>query len=235
MTETTTATGAKPGAEDMFEIFYAPSAVFERRRGGEFGLPLIALAVIATILMIATKGLMQPVFDAEASAGLAKASANMTPEQIEQAKGIIRLTASIGVPIAYLLIPFILGGVLWLVARAVQVKQSYSVAVMIATFAWYPRLIESVVAAIQMTLLPNIVVTSRLSLSLGVGRFLDGSHPSLATALFGRVDLFTLWVTFLIGLGFMVTAKATKTQAMMIGIIAWAVGALLPVWGALKS
>ena len=235
MTEATAATGAKPGAEDMFEIFYAPSAVFERRRCGEFGLPLIALVVIATVLMIATKGLLQPVFDAEATAGLAKASANMTPEQLEQAKSVIRLTTTIGVPFGYLISPFILGGILWLVARAVQVRQGYKVAVMIATFAWYPRLIEWVVSAIQMALLPDIAVTSRLSLSLGVGRFMDGAHPTLATALLGRVDVFTLWVTFLIGLGFMVTARTTKAQAMMIGIITWVIGALLPIYAVLKS
>lgn len=239
MTETTTATGAKPGAEDLFEIFYAPAAVFDRRRGGEYGLPLIALAVISLVLLIATKGLMQPVFDVEMANSLAKSAAKMTPEQLEAAK---KATASfsgwgtlVGVPIAYLVTPFILGGVAWLGAKVVGVKQTYSVAVMIATFAYYPRLIEWVVSAIQMALIPNVEVTSRLSLSLGFGRFMDGAHPNLMTALLGRVDLFTLWVTFLIGLGFMVTAKATKTQAMMIGIIAWVVGALLPIWGALRS
>ncbi len=235
MPEPIPATGAKPGAEDMFEIFYSPSAVFERRRGGEFGLPLIALVVVATVLMLATKGLMQPVLDAEIATGLSKAAAKMTPEQLEQTKSVIGFMTTAGVPFIFLLTPFLLGGALWLAARAIQLKSSYSVAVMIATFAWYPRLIESVVAALQMALMPNIVATSRLSLSIGVGRFLDGSHPNLATALFGRVDLFTLWATVLIGVGFMVTAKATKAQAMTIGVIAWVVGALPLIYGALKN
>ena len=238
MPEPTAATGAKPGAEDMFEIFYAPSAVFERRRGGEFGLPLIALAVIALVLLIATKGLMQPVFDVEMANSLAKSAAKMTPEQLEATRNA---TASfsgwgtlVGVPIAYLVTPFILGGIAWLVAKVVGVKQTYAVAVMIATFADYPRLIEWVVSAIQMALMPNVAVTARLSLSLGFGRFLDGAHPNIMTALLGRVDLFTLWVTFLIGLGFMVTAKATKAQAATIAGIVWLAGALLPLWAALR-
>lgn len=239
MPDTTTATGAKPGAEDMFEIFYAPSAVFERRRGGEYGLPVLVLAVISAVLMFATKGLMQPVFDAEMANGLAAQTAKMTPEQAEAARNMAQSMSGwgtmISVPIVFLVTPFILGVIAWLVAKAVGVKQTYAVAVMIATFAYYPRLIEWVVSSIQMALMPNIAVTSRLSLSLGVGRFMDGAHPTLATALLGRVDVFTLWVTFLIGLGFMVTAKATKAQAMMIGVIVWAVGALLPLWAVLRS
>lgn len=238
MPDETVVTAAKPGAEDMFEIFYAPSAVFERRRGGEYGLPLVAMAVTSAILIVATKGLLQPVIDAETAMGLAKASAKMTPEQFEAAKSAAQSMSGIGtligVPITYLITPFILGCIAWLAAMVVGVKQRYGVAVMIATFAWYPRLVEWVANAIQMALLPNIQVTSRLSLSLGVGRFLDGSHPNLATALLGRVDLFTLWATCLIGLGFMVTAKATKAQAIMIGVIVWAVGALPQLYSALR-
>ena len=105
---------------------------------GEFGLPLIALAVIALVLLIATKGLMQPVFDVEMANSLAKSAAKMTPEQLEATRNA---TASfsgwgtlVGVPIAYLVTPFILGGIAWLVAKVVGVKQTYAVAVMIATF-----------------------------------------------------------------------------------------------------
>jgi hypothetical protein len=236
MSDETAVTAAKPGAEDMFEIFYAPRAVFERRRGGEYGLPLIALAVTALILVVATKGLLQPLVDAETAAGLAKSAAKMTPEQVDAARSMAQKYSGIGmlvgVPITYLVTPFILGCIAWLTAMAVGVKQRYGVAVMIATFAWYPRLVEWVATAVQLALLPNLQVTSRLSVSLGVGRFLDGSHPNLATALLGRVDLFTLWVTFLIGLGFMVTAKATRAQAIMIGATVWVVGALYPVWTA---
>ncbi len=238
MSDETAVTAAKPGAEDMFEIFYAPTAVFERRRGGEYGLPLIALAVTSAILIVATKGLLQPVIDAETVAGLPKACAKLTPEQCDQARSMAQnysgIGTLIGVPISYLVTPFILGCIAWLAAMAVGVKQRYGVAVMITTFALYPRLVEWVANALQLALLPNLQVTSRLSISLGVGRFLDGSHPNLATALLGRVDLFTLWITFLIGLGFMVTAKATRAQAIMIGVIVWVVGALPQVWAAVR-
>ena len=226
---------AKPGAEDLFEIFYAPSKVFDRRRGGEYGLPLVALAVLGAVLMFATKGLLQPVFEAESAAGLAKAAAQMTPEQLQKVKSFTATATTIGVPIAYLVGPFVIGVAAWLVAMLFGVKVRYSVAVMIATFSWYPRLIEWVVSAIQMVLMPDANITSRLSLSLGVGRFLDGSHPSMMTAVLGRVDLFTLWCTFLLGLGFMVTGKATKSQAILIASLVWVLGAVLPLIGVLRG
>ena len=37
------------------EIFYAPSAVFARRRDGEFGLPYLALVVLGVVLFFATQ------------------------------------------------------------------------------------------------------------------------------------------------------------------------------------
>lgn len=235
MTEATSTPPAKPGAEDLFEIFYAPSAVFERRKGGEFGLPLIALAVLGGVIMFATKGLLQPVFDADIATGLAKSAGKMTPEQLDAAKGIATTMTTVGVPITFLIAPFIIGAVAWLVAMAVGVKTRYTVAVMIATFSWFPRLVEWVVSAIQMAVLPDIHVTSRLSLSLGAGRFLDGSHPTIATAILGRVDVFTLWCTFLLGLGFMVSAKAEKSKAILIAVLMWVLGVLPLVWAVLRS
>ncbi len=233
--DSTAVATVKPGAEDLFEIFYAPSKVFDRRRGGEFGLPLVALAVLGGVLMFATKGLLQPVFEAESAAGLAKAAAQMTPEQLEKVKSFTATATTIGVPIGYLIGPFIIGLAAWLVAMLFGVKVRYSVAVMIATFAWYPRLIEWILSAVQVVLMPDANFTSRLSLSLGVGRFLDGSHPSMMTAIFGRVDLFTLWCTFLLGLGFMVTGKATKSQAILIASLVWVLGLLPAVIGVLRS
>lgn len=225
----------KPGMEDLFEIFYHPSAVFARRRGGQFGLPLLVLVILSAVLLLATKGIIQPVIDADFAAGMAKQAGKMTPEQIATAKSVATGNiVVVGVVLSFLVIPFILGFVTWLVSRLVGVKMSYPVTVMIATFAYFPRMIEMVVNAIQLIVMPNMPVTSRLSVSLGIGRFLDGSHPSLLTALLGRVDLFTLWITFLIGLGVVVAGRASKEQGIMIGALVWLIGGLLPILQALR-
>jgi hypothetical protein len=118
---------------------------------------------------------------------------------------------------------------------AVGVKTRYAVAVMIATFSWFPRLVEWIASAIQMAVMPETPITSRLSLSLGAGRFLDGGHPTAVTAIVGRIDLFTIWCTFLLGLGFMVAGKASRNQAILIAVLVWIAGAIFPLWGALKS
>ena len=52
--------------EDLLEIFYAPRAVFERRRETPaFGLALIVFTVLVVGLSFAFRGAMEPVFDAE--------------------------------------------------------------------------------------------------------------------------------------------------------------------------
>ena len=39
--------------EDFIDIFHQPSQVFERRRNGQFGLALLLLVVICTVLYVA--------------------------------------------------------------------------------------------------------------------------------------------------------------------------------------
>ena len=63
---TTAATAKKPSVwEDFVDIFIAPAEVFARREDGRFGIALLVLAVLITVLAIGTRSLMQPVFDAE--------------------------------------------------------------------------------------------------------------------------------------------------------------------------
>jgi hypothetical protein len=228
----------QPGAEDLFEIFYAPAKVFERRQAGQFGLPLVVLAVLAGVLYVATRGLMQPMYDAEAAVQLAKTTAGMSADQAEKVRAASQsiggIITTITMPIVFLVAPFLIAAVAWLVALIVGAKTRYGVVVMIATFSWFPRLVEMVFMAVQMAVMPNLQPTSRLALSLGAGRFVDGSHPSITTALLGRVDLFTFWCSFLLGIGFVVAGKATKAQAIAIAAIMWAIGILPGVWAALR-
>ena len=50
-----------------------------------------------------------------------------------------------------------------------------------------------------------------------------------------RVDLFTLWVTVLLGIGMAVMGKLSRGQAILAATLMWLVGAAPAVWGALKA
>src|SRR4030081_1864185 len=83
---------AKAGLwEDFVDIFYAPSSVFARRSDGKFGMPLLFLVVVGTVLFFLTKNAMQPVMDAEfarRSVDMMKKNPNLTAEQLSSGRGM---------------------------------------------------------------------------------------------------------------------------------------------------
>src|ERR1700681_1051351 len=106
--------------EGFVDICYAPSSVFARRSDGKFGMPLLFLVVVGTILFFLTKNAMQPVMDAEfarRSVDMLKKNPNMTAEQLSSGRGMIETLGpsffAIGMPITV----FGTGLVLWLVGE----------------------------------------------------------------------------------------------------------------------
>ncbi len=229
----------KPGGvlEDFIDIFVAPARVFQRRVDGKFGPGLLVLVVASLVLFFATRSVMQPIFDAEFTRGIsASPSANMTPEQIEAAKGAIAtfapLFVAVGIPIGALL----LGLAVWLVGRVVGAKVGYMQGATIATFAMFPRLIQSVVGAVQAFMMDESKLISTQSISLGVGRFLDVQTTSpVVMGLLGRVDVFTIWVTILIGIGLKQMGRITTGQAAVGAVVVWVVGALPLLLGGFRA
>jgi len=61
------------------------------------------------------------------------------------------------------------------------------------------------------------------------------SASAVSIALASRFDLFTIWITVLLGIGIYVVGKVTKQQAAIIAVIVWVVGALPAVFGALRN
>ena len=220
--------------DDYLDVFVAPSKLFERRSDGKFGQALVVLVVLVAILFFATKSAMAPIMDAEMAKGMA-ANPNLTPEQIEGMKkfGGIAFGASliVGTPIAVLL----LGLVIFLVAKMVGEGMSYAQGATIATFSMFPRIVDSIVSAVQALLMDESQLTSRYSVSLGLGRFMESTMNPVLLALIGRLDVFTIWVTILIAIGLKVMARATAAQAAIGAVIVWSVGALPTVLGALRQ
>ena len=97
----------------------------------------------------------------------------------------------------------------------------------IATFAFFPRLIEIITNSVQALLLDETKLTSLHAVKLGVSRFLDPqSMGTAAMAFIGRIDLFTLWVTVLIAVGLKQMGRITTGQAALGSAVVWLVGAL---------
>jgi len=225
--------------EDCLEIFYAPAAVFRRREAEGFFLPLVVLVVIMGALFYLTRSAMAPIFDAEfhrAAAAAIKDNPKITPEMMEQSRVMTRKFAGVVVIGFFLLGPFVVGLMLWLAGKLVEARQELTTSMMVATYSFYPRILEGILNAMQALLLPESRLTGRYSLSLGVGRLLNPDTVSpLLLAVVGRIDLFTLWVTALLALGLSVTGKIPRGQAAIAAALVWLAGGLPSVLGALRA
>jgi hypothetical protein len=231
---------AKAGLwEDFVDIFYAPSSVFARRSDGKFGMPLLILVVAAAVLVFLTKNAMQPVMDAEfarQSAAAMRKNPSLTSEQLATGRNFFEMLG----PIVYAVILTIsvlgTGVVLWLVGKLFDAKESVAAAIMVATYAEVPRIVQILTNAAQGLFMSPEKLTSLNSVGFSIARFMDPDQASpVMIAVASRVDLFTIWVTVLLAIGLHVVGRIPKQQAAIVAAITWVVGALLPVFGALRA
>ena len=231
-----TPTGPGPGAADLVEIYFAPSDVYDRRRGGQFGIPLLVFAVTSIILFFVTKDLLRPVMDAEwrvASQSIMEKNPQLTADQMAGMRSMGEKFALAGVAIYSVIGPLLAGLVLWIVSKFVGLKPRLPVAITIAVFALFPMLIEYLVSAAQSFVVPEESITSRFSLSLGPARFMDAASP-VARAMVGHIDVFTIWTAVLMFIGLKVITRATNAQAATAAAVTWLVGMIPPVMGAMR-
>jgi hypothetical protein len=225
--------------EDFIDIFYAPSLVFARRARGTFWIPFLFVTIALGVLFYVNSGVLAPMMEAEFNRGMAAAmrsNPRFTPEMAENFRATgMRIVQTIGflfVPVAM----FMTGTALWLIGKLVEARQSYGAALMVAAYAWVPRVVESVLHGLQGIVLDPSTLDGRFRVSLGVGRFLDpDSTPPALLALVGRIDVFTIWVTVLLAIGLSVTGGISRKRAAMVAPLIWAAGAIPVLLQALRA
>ena len=225
------ATGQAPEAaakasvfEDFIDIFTSPAEVFKRRMGAGVWLQMLILTVIAVGLYLVTRSILMPIFDAEMARALAK-QPNLTADQIESAKSMAGkigpIFVAIGIPISM----FFTGLFVWAAGKMFGAQQTLGDAVMVATYAWIPRVLAFVVAAGMGAMMDPSKMTGIFSASWSVGKLLDPDTTARAIyILAGRIDIFVIWQTILLGIGLSVTGKIARSQAFVAAAIVWLIG-----------
>lgn len=229
-----------PWWDDLIDIFVSPGSLFARRAiTPKFGVALLVMVLGIVALYYLTATAMAPIFDAEFRRGAAaaiRANPELTLEQMEGFRGMSEKVGGLLVAGAIGVGALLLGLAIWGTGALFGARLDFARATTIATFALFPRMAEFVLNAAQALILPEESLTSRYSVSLGVGRFLDPSTTAPAVlGLLGRVDLITLWVSFLILLGFERMGKLSRGQALGATLVVWLLGALPAVWGAFRA
>lgn len=230
-----------PGVfEDLVDIFTSPSKVFARRAKGGGGAVFFVVVIALGAILYSGKSVMEPIMDAQMAKAQAQAlqqNPNMTEDQIAGMRSMGRTIGTVslilGVPIALLF----LGLFIWLVGKPLGADLSYGSGLMIASFSYVPRIIGGVVADVQGLLMSDVSKLTNISeLSIGPARFFDpATANAVVLALMTRLDIFVLWTTVLIGIGYAAAGKAPREKAIAGAVILWVLGTLFPVWGAITG
>ena len=233
MTESVSASVATPPAkssfwEDLIDIFFSPAGVFRRWQFRSAWPPMLFVAIAIGVITFFTFSSLEPLFDAEFARGVARAAKGSsnpapTPEQLAVFRGYSNAAVRYGIGAIMLITMFILGSVAYLVGKLFGSKQTYNAALVVAAWAYMPRVIGSVLGGIQGLLMDPAKLTSSMAISFSPARFFDpdATNP-LLFQLMGRFDLMTIWVTVLLAVGLYVTGKVSKSNAVLFGIAIWA-------------
>lgn len=216
--------------EDFIDILYAPSLVFARRAHGSFWIPFFVVTFAIGGLFFLNSGVLQPVMEGEFNRAMAvamRSNPRLTPEMAEGFRQtgmrVAQVAGFLFVPMAIVLT----GSVTWLIGKLFESRQAYTAALVVAAYAWVPRILEAVLNGLQGLLLDPSQLNGRFRLSLGVGRFFDPDTTSpIFLAFVGRIDVFTIWVTVLLAIGLSVTGGINRARAAVAAPLIWTAGAL---------
>ncbi|HVT40493.1 MAG TPA: YIP1 family protein [Gemmatimonadaceae bacterium] len=225
--------------EDFVDIFVSPAKVFARRAAASPALPFVIVSALLIVLYFVNRNVLASIMDAEISRQMEaamKKNPNVNADQLAASKAMGLKFAAFGaivfVPISLLL----LGVAAWIVGRVLGGKLAYGTALLIASFAWMPRVIEAILISVQGLLLDTSRMTSHFQLQLGPARLLDpATAPMWQLSLLGRVDLITLWVTVLLAIGLVYAGKVPRSKVVLAGVLMWVIGSLPAFWQALRG
>lgn len=235
-------TPAAPAAslwEDFIDIFTSPSTVFRRRENSGFGMPLLVLTLLFGILLYGTKPLVQPAIDAETSRAFAKAAKahpEVTADQMASQRAMGEKLGPVFIIIAIPIIAMLTGITLWLTGKIFDSKETASQGMMVATYAFFPKILASIVGALIGLISTPERLNGMARLTVGVGALFDPETASpILMALVTRLDVFTIWETILLAIGLQITGKVSKQNSYIAAVIVWIIGALPGLLGALRG
>ncbi|MDA1081556.1 MAG: YIP1 family protein [Gemmatimonadetes bacterium] len=226
--------------EDLVDIIASPAKVFERRAKTGSAAAFFFVTIAFAAILYSGKSVMEPIMDAQlakSQAAAVAANPSITPEQQASMLAVGRKFAVVamivGVPIALLF----LGLFIWIVGKALGATLTYGAGLMIASFSYVPRILSGVITDVQGLLMSDTsALTNPAQLSIGPARFFDPVTTNAALlAILSRADVFLLWTTVLIGVGYIAAGKLSKEKAIAGAVILWVLGGLMPIWGAIRS
>lgn len=225
--------------EDFIDIFYAPASVFDRRREASPWPALLVVTGLFALLSYASFKLLGPAIDADMARNMARAMAanpQLTPEAADKMRGFTRVMMMVSAVAAVPLAVLVLGLVLWFVGKLFDATEPLRAAFFIITMSWLPRLLETLLGAIQGLLLDPSAMTSVAAVSLTPARFVDAAATSpVVLLMLQRLGPFVIWSYVIVAIGLAVLGRIPRGKAALASLILWVLAGLPAVLGALKQ
>jgi hypothetical protein len=225
--------------EDFVDIFASPAQVFARRANANPMVPFLIVCAILIGLFFASRGAMGPIYQAQMQKGIEaamKANPQLTEEQMAKSRPMMEMSINFG---AVIIVPvglLILALVTMVVGRILGGKPSYGTALMIASFAWVPRIVGSLVQIVQTLTMDVSGFISPNQLSISAARFVDPVTTSNGIqAVLARLDLFTIWVTALLAIGLVAGGKVPKSKLWIAAALLFVIGSCPALWTLIKG
>jgi hypothetical protein len=217
--------------EDFVDIYFAPSAVFERRRDGRFGTALIVLTLLLTALSYAFFSTLSAAFEADIAREMARMS-----EDVQIPQAMVTMSRNLAIFGSLVMVPigaFLTGLLLALIGRLFGADLTYVQGITIATFAMFPRVLATLSGIVQGILLaPNTMS----AVSTSPARFLDPETTSTGMlTLLARFDIFVLWSVVLSVIGLRIIGRMKGSRAWMAAIVVWLIVTIPAVIGLLLN
>ena len=126
----------------------------------------------------------------------------------------------------------IIGLVTWIVGRFFMSSTlTFGTALLISAFAWFPRIVASVITLVEGLTMDVSRMTSPYQLQVAASRFFDPASMSDGLyQLLGQIDLFAIWGAVLVAIGLMHAGKLDKSKATITAVIMFVCGLLPAIW-----
>jgi hypothetical protein len=235
MAEQAERAGSMSEAGRIAGVFWEPRPVFEDlAERPRWWVPLILLTVLSMLLMVALSRVVgwEPMVrqQIESNSRLAQMPADQRERMIEtglkSASIMGYVGGAVGVTVSALLVAAVMLGLLNLLGGA---KLRYRQAFSVTCYSFLPTGLSTILIMVVMFLKDPAEFTLQNALPVHLGAFLNQQTTAKwLYALASSINLFTIWVMFLMALGFSIASKKlTFGKSLTLVVLPWAVFALL--------
>lgn len=225
--------------EDVLEVMWAPAKVFDRSRAKGVGMYILVLTAVTLVVVLATKGLIQPYVDANFDLQVRQMAAKGKPMPAEAMAAAQKFAGYGFLATGVLMIPIgaVLTGLLvWIGGKVASARCTFGQAMLIATLASVPRVLSFIATAVQGAMVDPQTIRSFSDASLGAARFVDpvSTSPALM-AMLTNLDLFNIWQFIIMAIGISVIGRVERSAGYVGALVGWGLGVALTVAPALLA